>query len=101
MTPVHAGRRRLCAVIAAQAVIGGDLVGAQQVAHRQVIFEMCVAKLAFQPANVGQDTMQARVIDAAAREGPVELPPLSPGPGCQAARTVFRITSNNACVRPR
>src|ERR1700732_2199639 len=73
MTPVHAGRWLLPTVVAAQAVISGDLLGAQEAAHGEVIFEMRVAKLALQPADVGQDTTQSRIINTAAGESLVKL----------------------------
>jgi hypothetical protein len=63
----------LRAVIAAQAVIGGDLVGAQHISHGEMILEMRITKLALQPAEVSDDTMQSRIIDATADESLVEI----------------------------
>ena len=100
MTPVHAGCQRARGVIAAQAVIGGDLVGAQQAAHGQVIFEMRIAKLALQPADVGQDTMQPRVIDATTGERLVSSVSFA-RTSLPSGMAVFCISSNSACVRPR
>ena len=60
------------AVIAAQAVIGGDLVGAQHISHGEMILEVRITKLALQP-EVSDHTMQSRIIDASAGESLVEI----------------------------
>jgi len=57
---------------------------------------MRVAKLALQQADVGEDTMQAGVIDAAAPRRPGRVPPLSPEPRCQAARPCY--ASSRKCT---
>src|ERR1700730_12474590 len=73
MMPGHRRCRLLSTVVAAEAIVGGDLVEAQHAAHGEVIFKMRVAKLALQPAKLGEHTVQARIIDTAAGESPVKF----------------------------
>ena len=73
MMPGHRRCRLLSTVVAAEAIVGGDLVEAQHAAHGEVIFKMRVAKLALQPADLGQDTTQSRIINTAAGESLIKL----------------------------
>ena len=73
MTSVHAGRGHLAHC--RNRASGYRRRSARSSAARawRVIFKMRVAKLALQPAELGEDTMQSRIIDTAAGEGLVKL----------------------------
>jgi hypothetical protein len=74
---VRTGRRLLVTVVAAQVIIGGDLVGAQHPVHGEMIFEMRIAQLALHPAEVGEHAVQSRIIDGHRRRSgraPLPLP---------------------------
>ena len=100
MMPGHRRCRLLSTVVAAEAIVGGDLVEAQHAAHGEVIFKMRVAKLALQPAKLGEHTVQARIIDTAAGESLVKLTFFA-RTSLPSGTAVSRISSKSARVRSR